>query len=116
MLWFFLRRQRRDGDSRNYERQVNQSFLKQRFVPASTTLRNYVRGPSDMNYKLSPRPVAYPFEITEGLPSNVAKRSDASHTMGDTLNDLGVDLADNKAINDIRIQTTTSLRPFLKAI
>lgn len=116
MLWFFLRRQGSDGDGRNYERQVNQSFLKQRFVPASTTLRNYVRGPSDLNYKLSSRPVAYPFETTEGLPSKVVKRSDASHTMGDTLYDLGVDLTDNKAINDIRIQTTTSLRPFLKAI
>jgi len=115
MLWFFLEHQQ-DSCQDQFERYINQEFLSQKFVRASTTLQNYFRGLSDLNYKLSSTPMRYPFEVSDGLPKEVVAHSGGDRTMREVLSELGIDAKDHKTITDIRNETVTSQRPFLRAV
>jgi len=114
MLWFFVR-YRGTGDDGRYEARLNQEFLGTKFVPASTQLRNYVRG-SDMNYTRSATTLPYPIPPRNQLVSQIRERADGRRELRQILNDLGIDITSYKTITDLRVQSTTSLCPYLKAV
>jgi hypothetical protein len=115
MLWFFVRHRQASSDGR-FEKRVNDDFLERTFVPASTSLRNYVRGLRDLNYRPSPLAVPYPAKHPDDLVRAVVEHADGQHTMRQILSNLGVDISSHKAVSDMRIQTTTSLSPYLRAL
>ena len=115
MLWFFLRHRTDRGDGR-YEMRANEEFLARTFVPASTKLRNYFRGASDLEYKASSALISYPSEPKLDLVRKVVSHASGQLTMREILGKLGVDTASRKAITDIRTQTTTTLCPYLRAM
>ena len=115
MLWFYLGHRGTAGTDR-FEKRVNDGFLDRRFVPARTQLRNYTRGWSDLDYRLAPAAVPYPPKLREGLTAAIVSRANERLTMREILSDLGVDIADQKVLTDIRVETTTSLRPHLRAV
>jgi SAM-dependent methyltransferase len=115
MLWFFVGHRSEDGDGR-YEARVNEQFLDCRFVRAMTNLRNYVRGARDLNYRLSPVSVAYPFRQRNDLARYVIDRADGTLTIREILKEAGVNTRCNKTVADLRVHTTTSLCPYLRPI
>jgi SAM-dependent methyltransferase len=113
MLWFFARRQQEPTcDFR--ERRVCDEFLGRKFVRASTRLRNFVRS-NDNSYTLSKVFVPYPGRPDDAVKA-VVERSSGEQTMRSVLCDLGIDISDYGVVNEIRIQTTTSLCPYLRSI
>jgi SAM-dependent methyltransferase len=114
MLWFYVRHGDGSDDGR-FEMRVNEDFLERRFVRASTTLRNHVRG-ADLEYRLAPSAVSYPQALEPGLIRDVVERCDGRRRMRDILPDLGVDMASQKAVTDIRTHTTTALSPYLRTV
>lgn len=114
MLWFFVRR-RRAGDDGRYEARLNQEFLTTKFVPAATQLCNYVKG-TGMNYTRSATTLPYPTPPRNHLVSRILERVDGRSELRQILSDLGVDVTSYKAITDLRVQSTTSLCSYLKAV
>jgi SAM-dependent methyltransferase len=114
MLWFFAGH-RLESNSGRYEACVNSDFLDRKFLRAATRLTNYVRGARDLNYKLSSMSIAYPFRPKDNLIRSVVDRADGSLTMRQILREVGVDSACHQAVTDVRVQTTTSLCPYLRA-
>lgn len=115
MLWFFLRHRENSTDGR-FEARTNEDFLDRRFTRASTTLRNYVRQSTELNYKLSARAVPYPQAHFNDLIRDAVNRSDGNQTMRQLLDQMAVDTSDQKTVTDIRVQTTTSQWPYLRAL
>jgi SAM-dependent methyltransferase len=115
LLWFFVRR-RHEPNAGRYEVCVREEFLNRKFVRARSTLRNFVRRATDLDYKLAPSATSYPFKPKDNLLRNIVERADGCLTMRDILNDLGVDTTNHKAVTDIRVRTTTSLCPQLRAV
>jgi SAM-dependent methyltransferase len=114
MLWFFVRHQRA-GDDGRYEARLNQKFLSTKFVPAATQLLNYVRG-TDMNYTPSSTTLPYPTPPRHRLVLQIRERADGRSELRQILNELGADITSYKAITDLRVLSTTSLCPYLKAV
>jgi len=114
-LWFYLRHRTASGDGR-YEARVNEEFLARRFVRASTSLRNHVRGVADLDYKPALAPMPYPPEPEATLVRDVVRHADGQRTMREILRELGVDTASSKAVTDLRTSTTTTLCPLLRAV
>jgi SAM-dependent methyltransferase len=114
MLWFFVGHRGESGNG-HYEACVNHEFLDRRFVPAATRLTNYVRGARDLDYRLSSNSIAYPFKHKDDLVRAVIERADGRCTMRQILSEVGVDLACHQVVTDLRVQTTTSLCPYLRA-
>ena len=115
MLWFYFRHQRSPRDA-HYERLVNEQFLNRVFVAASTTLRNYVRGPQDVDYKPARATVKYPLPAADELVRSIVDRADGHRTMRQILSELGVETASQRIVGDLRMQTTTPLTPYLRAV
>jgi SAM-dependent methyltransferase len=115
MLWFFLRPSTAVFDER-YERHVNEDFLGRRFVPATTDLRQFIRGPADSGYALASGSVLYPSRRASGRMSGLIDRATGARTMRDILPDIGIDPTNHADVSEVRINTTTSLSPYLKAI
>lgn len=113
-LWFYARH-RDDAANDRYEMAINEEFLDRAFVPASTALRNYVRQP-DASYALSPEAVRYPLPHPAGAVRDVVDSADGRMTMREILERLGQDPRSSKTVTDIRVQTTTSLCPHLRAV
>jgi SAM-dependent methyltransferase len=113
MLWFFVRHRGENNDGR-YEVSVNEQFLDCKFERATTKLRNYVRGGRDLNYKLSPVAVPYPFRPRNDLARYAVDRADGNLTMREILREAGVDTRCYKTVADLRMQTTTSRCPYLR--
>jgi SAM-dependent methyltransferase len=114
MLWFFARH-RRNCKDRRFELSVNEEFLNRTFTRPSTKLTNYFRGPSDLNYRSSSLSVPYPGRPQDPLLERILGRVDGKSPMRVILRELGVDLSNLKCVTDIRVQSTTSLSPYLEA-
>jgi SAM-dependent methyltransferase len=115
MLWFLLTPRREPCDE-HYERRVNDAFLDRRFVRASTTLRNYVRDGQGGGYTLSASPVTYPAARTRGPIRDVIERADGARPMRQILDEVGIDVSSQADVAQMRVQTTTSLCPYLRAV
>jgi SAM-dependent methyltransferase len=115
LLWFFVRHAQESNDGRN-EFRVAKEFLDRKFVRVKTNLRNYVRGPRDLDYKPSPESTHYPFRHPDNVIRGVVDHVDGCLTMREILAELGVDIASHKMVTDMRVQTTTSLCPYLRAV
>ncbi|MBV8845190.1 MAG: hypothetical protein JO307_20480 [Bryobacterales bacterium] len=115
LLWFFVRHRQESNDGR-YEFRVAREFLDRKFARAKTSVRNYVRGPSDLEYKPSPESQQYPFRHQDSLIRSVVDHADGCFTMREILAELGVGAANHKMVTDIRVQTTTSLGPYLRTM
>jgi SAM-dependent methyltransferase len=114
MLWFFVRHRR--GHAAAHEARANQAFLDHRFVAATTTRRNYVRNPSDFNYRLAEWSTPHPPKPPDPILQAVVDASQGDRPMHEVLHAIGVDAADRKAVTDLRMHTTTSMCPYLKAV
>jgi SAM-dependent methyltransferase len=115
LLWFFVRHAHGPNNER-YETHVAKEFLDRKFVPAETKLRNYVRGPRDFEYRRSPEATNYPFRHQDSLIRSVVDGTDGRRTMREVLAELGADVRSHKTVTDIRVQTSTSLCPYLRAV
>jgi len=115
LLWFYVRHRSSEPDAR-FEVSVREEFLNRRFVRARTGLTNFVRKATDLNYKPASSATNYPFTPKADLIRDIVERTDGSLKMRDILSDLGVDTTDHKVVTDIRVQTTTSLCPQLRAV
>lgn len=113
MLWFYLRRRSAASQPR-YEAQVNKEFLERRFVRASTQLYNFVRGPSDLQYRRASSPVPYPPKPSNTLIRDILAQATGRRTMREILDALHVDVTSDRAVSDIRTETTTSRFPYLR--
>lgn len=114
MLWFFVERTKGNrGD--HYESCVREEFLDRRFIRTSTSRRNYVRRPNQ-EFTLSPCSVTYPAPPDKPQIRDIVRCADGSRTMREILKSLNIDSADHTTVTDIRIQTTTSLCPYLRAV
>jgi SAM-dependent methyltransferase len=114
MLWFYV--QRRDSSyKRKSEHEVFQDFLKTKFERYETTFNNYVS--SDKGYRLDPEPIPYPSPRvpTDETARNILKAVDPKRTLGEVLQSLNIQPAFNR-VNRIRVQLTTPLFPYLKAV
>ena len=115
MLWFYLKRASGSRDER-YEARVNQAFLTTRFTRSATQLRNYVREAQNLSYRISPSSVPYPMRSQNNLVREIVQRVDGKRVMQDILTELGMNIARHKAVTDIRVQTTTPMCPYLRAL
>ena len=114
-LWFFVRHAQKPNDGR-FEFHIAKEFLERKLVRANTNVRNYVRGAHDLNYNPSPESTKYPFRHQDGVIRSVLDRADGCSSMREILADLGVDVSSHKAVTDMRVLTTTSLCPYLRAV
>ena len=83
---------------------------------AKTNLKNYVRTASDLEYMPSPESQHYPFRHQDSLIRSVVDGTDGRRTMREVLAELGADVRSHKTVTDIRVQTSTSLCPYLRAV
>lgn len=113
MLWFFFKRHGA-GSQPRYEARVNEGFLQRRFVCASTRLYNFIKEPSDLSYRRAASSVPYPPKPRDELIRSILSRATGQLTMREILGALHIDLTSDRAITDIRMQTTTSRFPYLR--
>jgi len=114
MLWFYL--QRRSGSrDLQFEWQVCEEFLDQKFTRTGTRLRNYVRAPNH-DYQLATASVPFPWPPENQHIRAIVEASQSGARMREILTELGIDTSDYKVVNEIRIQTTTPLCPYLRAV
>jgi SAM-dependent methyltransferase len=115
LLWFYVRKRRESNDGR-YEISVREEFLDRRFERAATRLTNYVRKANDLDYKPASGSISFPLRPRDELLRSVVDRADGHVRMRNILDELRVDTSNHKAVTDIRVQTTTSLCPHLRAV
>jgi hypothetical protein len=114
MLWFYV--QRKDSSfKRKSEREVCDDFLRTKFAKYSTTLKNYVG--TEGSYRLMPKPLPHPHP---SIPDNPILRQvfnavGPERTLEDILQALGIE-PPFYLVNLARIQLTTPLFPYLKAV
>jgi len=118
MLWFFVQHKngphKKDHKGR-HESRIGEEFLDCRFVRASTRLSNYVKR-SDHDYEISRISVPYPVLPESKLLRTIIETADGRLNMRQILNLHRIDTTNLKALSDIRIQTTTSCCPYLRAV
>jgi SAM-dependent methyltransferase len=114
MLWFFLQRAGRSRQPQ-FEWQVCEEFLQRTFTKTQTRLRNYVKQPNQ-TYQLAKVAVPFPRAPLEERIRAIVEAAAPNVKMRDILKRLGVDADDHGAVNEVRIQTTTSLCPYLRAV
>jgi SAM-dependent methyltransferase len=114
MLWFYLGKTEA-GDPENLEQVIWRQFLEQRFERVQTQARSYRREP-DGRYQLSLNAIPHPPLPASPLIRAVVERANPGRAMGDILTSLGVDVANRRLVNEIRIETTSPLCPYLKAV
>jgi SAM-dependent methyltransferase len=114
LLWFYA--QRTDSPfKRKSENEVCQDFLKTKFERYKTTGNVYRLG--EGGYQLVPRPMSWP---SPAVPADETARKvfdtvDPKKTLGEVLQSLSIQ-PDFHLTNLTRIQLTTPLFPYLKAI
>lgn len=114
MLWFYLQRSGESKESQ-LEWRICEEFLERKFVKSRTALRNYVRQPNH-DYQLAPSWVPYPVAPENERIRAIVDAAAGDIKMKDILKRMGADLADCAAVNEIRIETTTSLYPYLEVV
>jgi SAM-dependent methyltransferase len=113
LLWFYF--QRKDsGRRRKSEKQMCDEFLETAFERTSSTQRSYIRE-EDGSYRLSPKPVPYPLVLPDSSVRKIFEAVDGQSTMKEVLARLGI-TPTFAAVNQIRINLTTTAFPYLKAV
>jgi SAM-dependent methyltransferase len=113
MLWFYV--QRTDSPfKRKSESEVCQDFLKTKFERYSTTVDHYSLG--DEGYQFVPRGLSWPSPTVpaDKFAGNIFNTVDPKKTVGE-LPSLSFQPAFH-FVNRIRVQLTTPLFPYLKAV
>lgn len=114
MLWFYAQKEG-SGIRRKSEQEVCREFLWTRFEKYCTILNNYFGG--DKTYKLVPTPIPHPSPRlpADDLSRSVFKAASPEKTLADVFRELNVEPTFN-LVNRVRIQLTTPLFPYLKAL
>ena len=115
MLWFYLRHES-EVPSRGYEMTANESFLRHAFKPAATRVRNYFRNASELAYTAGKSMFPYPAPPIDPLMQKVLAQMDGERSMREVLADVGVDTTARDTISEIRLRSTTSVFPYLRAV
>ena len=113
-LFFYV--QRNDSSwKRKSEKEVCEEFLDTVFERYSTTLTNYVGG--NGKYEFSPTPIPHPSPRVpvDSTARSVFKETGQGKTIREILATLKIQPA-FRLVNNIRIQLTTPLFPYLKAV
>lgn len=113
LLWFYAQRQ----DSRFHglsQQSVADAFLAQRFVPAETEQRSYVRDPDDV-FEPNFEPVPYPSERPGETERHIMARVQGGSTVGEALDHLGIP-RDLQIVDRIRTHLATGAFPYLVAV
>lgn len=113
MLWFYIGHSGRLSPG-SYEDSTNRTFLNGIFFPSKTVLRNYVRD-SNASYRRAGVGVPYPQKSPDELICRIVERADGRTTMREILGKLQIGPLTRKVVSDLRVQTTTSLCPYLRA-
>lgn len=114
MLWFYA--QRTDSPfKRKSENEVCQDFLKTKFERYSTTVNHYRL--SEEGYQFVPRAMSWPSPPVpaDEFAGNVFYTVDPKKTLGEVLQSLSFQPTFHM-VNRIRMQLTTPLFPYLKAV
>jgi SAM-dependent methyltransferase len=114
MLWFYV--QRTDSPfKRKSENEVCQDFLKTKFERYSATVNHYSLG--EGGYQFVPRAMSWPSPPVpaDKFAGNVFYTVDPKKTLGEVLQSLSLQPAFH-LVNRIRMQLTTPLFPYLKAV
>jgi SAM-dependent methyltransferase len=113
MLWFYL--QRKDSDRpRQAERDICDEFLSTRFARSRTMQWSFVRG-SDDRYRLSSNRIPYPQVPPAVSFRDIVELADGKRPMREIFRRLGMPTT-FQAVNQARIELTTSAFPHLRAI
>lgn len=113
MLWFYM--QRADSPRpRRAERQVCEEFLETRFARAETEQRGFLQNASG-HYEPAARAATYPPAHADAQARRVVEACDGRATMRQILEGLGAGLGFH-AVNQARIELTTSVAPYLRAV
>ncbi|HKR12261.1 MAG TPA: class I SAM-dependent methyltransferase [Pyrinomonadaceae bacterium] len=113
-LFFYV--QRNDSEwKRKSEKEVCEEFLDTVFDRYSTTITNYVGG--NGNYQFSPTPIPHPSPRVpvDQTARSVFKETGQGNTIREILSVLGIKPAFS-VVNNLRVQLTTPLFPYLKAV
>ena len=114
-LFFYV--QRNDSRfKRKSEREVCDEFLETRFARYSTTITNYVSG-GNGSYKLYPTPLPHPSPRVpiDPIARGIFKEASPERTIREVFQSLSINPTFN-LVNSVRIQLTTPLFPYLKAV
>jgi SAM-dependent methyltransferase len=114
MLWFYA--QRTDSPfKRKSENEVCQDFLKTKFERYSATVNHYCL--HEGGYQFVPRAMSWPSPAVpaDKFAANVFYTVDPKKTLGEVLQSLSFQPAFH-FVNRIRLQLTTPLFPYLKAV
>ncbi len=113
-LFFYVQR----TDSvfpRKSEREVCESFLDTRFSRYSTTMTNYIGENGHYEYSPTPIPFPSPRVPVDQTARRIFKEASPEKTLREIFQALGISPTFN-LVNNIRIQLTTPLYPYLKAV
>ncbi|HET7229714.1 MAG TPA: methyltransferase domain-containing protein [Longimicrobium sp.] len=113
MLWFYLQR----GTSpvaRRTTRELCEAFVDSRCMKQRTTRRMYMSTPEGA-YRPSERELPYPVWRGEGDARRVYEALDSNLPLRATLERVGIDPGDLRAVNRLRARLASSVFPFLKA-
>jgi SAM-dependent methyltransferase len=114
MLWFYLSRQDMDFP-RNAEKAMCDEFLTLRFERVLTSVRLHQRDDGG-GYRPVPGEAPHPRPPEIPLIRQILERASPARTMREVLSEVGVDAANRKLVNEIRVLTTSPLCPYLKAV
>jgi len=113
-LYFYV--QRADSSfKRKTEQEICADFLATKFERYSSTMKNFVS--ANGTYKLNPTPISHPSPLipVDRTARAVFKEASADKTIGEILKVLHIKPSFS-IVNSLRIQLTTPLLPYLKAV
>jgi SAM-dependent methyltransferase len=100
---------------RKSEKEVCDEFLDTRFARYSTTISNYVGGNGSYQFSAMPIPHPSPRVPVDQTARRIFKEADAERTIREIFQALSINPTFN-LVNGVRIQLTTPLFPYLKAV
>lgn len=113
MLWFYL--QRRDSpEPRRSTRELCEAFLAGRYVRAATVRALHLAGPGGVYSPAPSQEAPFPAWRGRGDAKRVFDALDPGETMGETMRRLGIDTANPRTVNRLRVQLASSAYPFLR--
>jgi SAM-dependent methyltransferase len=113
-LYFYVQRAK-SGFKRKSEQEMCNDFLATKFERYSTTMKNFIG--SNGTYKLNPTPIPHPSPLVpvDLTARRVFKEASGEKTIGEILEVLNIK-PNFHIVNALRIQLTTPLFPYLKAV
>lgn len=113
-LYFYAQRAE-SNFKRKSEQEICNDFLSTKFERYSTTMKNYVS--VNGTYTLNPTPIPHPSPLVpvDRTARAVFKEASREKTIGEILQALNIEPT-FRIVNSLRIQLTTPLFPYLKAV